>query len=179
MDNDNLSKNNKAILIAVEKGYKVIRGILYNKENKSLKPELHKHKDGYQCFRYKIHCGGGIGDVKITIHRLVAYQKYGDIIFDSKIHVRHKDCNPFNNNEDNILIGSAKDNYADVSQERRLIQYKNRSNRMLRFNQKEMESILEDLKTSSMKELSLKYNVSYSVIWKIKSGKYKFKSLEK
>jgi hypothetical protein len=56
----------------------------------------------------------------IKVHRLVAYQKYGDKIFQSGIQVRHKDGNSLNNFENNILLGTPSENSMDKTSEVRI-----------------------------------------------------------
>lgn len=53
------------------------------------------------------------------MHRLVAYQKYGKEIFKKGIEVRHRDGNPSNNTENNILLGTPSENSMDKTQETR------------------------------------------------------------
>lgn len=53
------------------------------------------------------------------VHRLQAFQKYGDAIFGEGIVVRHLDGNRFNNSSENILIGTARDNIMDMPAETR------------------------------------------------------------
>lgn len=60
------------------------------------------------------------GKVKyIHVHRLVAYQKYGDITFSCDC-VRHLDGNSLNNSFDNIEIGTMSDNSHDIPKEKRV-----------------------------------------------------------
>ncbi len=56
-------------------------------------------------------------DQKILIHRIVAYQKYGESVFESGIMVRHLDGNKGNFRPDNIAIGTARDNHYDNGEE--------------------------------------------------------------
>lgn len=56
----------------------------------------------------------------ITNHRLQAFQKYGNKLFEEGIMVRHKDGNPLNNYWENILIGTQSDNMMDVPEQIRI-----------------------------------------------------------
>lgn len=101
------NKTQRALLHAFKKGYRVVEGDLYyndKKRNASI------DNNGYLFFtvrnelneRYPIH-----------VHRLFAYQKYGNKIFRKGIHVRHLDGDKLNNKDKNLLIGSASDNHMD------------------------------------------------------------------
>ncbi|HYV53746.1 MAG TPA: hypothetical protein VE933_04070 [Chitinophagaceae bacterium] len=103
-----MSKINKAIKFAVEKkGYKVIAGNVFFK-NKEVKKRI--NNSGYYsfCIRDK-----NKERRAIPVHKVVAFQKYGNETFRKEIQVRHLDGNPLNNLDDNILIGSASDNNMD------------------------------------------------------------------
>lgn len=56
--------------------------------------------------------------VKIHVHRLCAYQKFGDEVFKPGIVVRHKDNDRLNNRPSNIFIGTSKENTHDGCQGR-------------------------------------------------------------
>lgn len=51
---------------------------------------------------------------QIYKHRLIAYAKYGDLIFEPGIEVRHLDNNSFNNHPTNIDIGTRSMNMLDL-----------------------------------------------------------------
>jgi len=76
----------------------------------------YKTKDGYVAISCKI-------DGKprsFSAHRLVAYQKYGDQMFDDGIEVRHLDGNPANNSSENIVIGTHSQNMLDIEASNRI-----------------------------------------------------------
>lgn len=52
--------------------------------------------------------------IMVRIHRLQAYQKFEDKIYESGIVVRHLDGNPKNNSWENIAIGTASENMMDI-----------------------------------------------------------------
>lgn len=110
-----LSKRRKALLIAYEKGYRIIDGEIYYR-GKKVKGYLSK-KNEYKTFGVRM-LDGKLG--RVSVHRLVAYQKYGDKIFEPGIEVRHFDSISTNNLEDNILIGTHSQNMMDQSTEVRL-----------------------------------------------------------
>jgi len=57
---------------------------------------------------------------KVAAHRLQAYKKFKDKMFEEGIMVRHMDDNPLNNSWDNIEIGNQSDNMMDMAKEVRL-----------------------------------------------------------
>jgi len=104
-----MSNIDNAILMANQKGYYVDNnGNCFNKKNKTR--ALSKSKTGY--LRFNIRIGDNIHPV--MVHKLQAYQKFDNKVFDSKIVVRHKNGNPFDNSIDNILIGSQSENQMDI-----------------------------------------------------------------
>ena len=57
----------------------------------------------------------------IAFHRMVAYAKYGDRMYDDNMLVRHLDGNPLNNSWDNIAIGTPHDNMMDIDKDLRVL----------------------------------------------------------
>lgn len=114
-----LSKKNLAILEAVKKGYSV------NKEGQAFSSlgqiTLNYDKNGYA--RFSIRYNGDV--VKISVHRLQCYQKYGSKIFEKGIVCRHLDSNPSNNNWDNLAIGTQSENMMDMPKEQRILNASN------------------------------------------------------
>jgi len=125
----------KALLKAYKNGYRVIDGIAYNPNGKQLigTPD----RKGYIVI-------APTKEDKVFIHRLVAYQKYGDIIFDSKVQVRHKDNNRKNNLDSNILIGDQSRNMMDRPKEQRLEISIKAATKKRRFTDEEMILIRKD-----------------------------------
>lgn len=77
-----------------------------------------KSNFGYYYFSIKV----ADRRVKIMAHRLMAYQKYGNNIFEKGIVVRHLDGNSSNNSNENIAIGTYSDNRMDMPIQDRLKQ---------------------------------------------------------
>jgi hypothetical protein len=59
----------------------------------------------------------GRNAVKLLFHRLQAYQKFGDAMFEEGIEVRHLNGNPLDNSFDNIAIGTQSENSMDKKPE--------------------------------------------------------------
>lgn len=97
------------VLVAVERGYRVSKeGVCYNNKGNSVGYDC--KRSGYSFLKLKI----DKKPINVRIHRIQAYQKYGDKLFEQGIVVRHKDRDGFNNSWDNILIGTASENRMDV-----------------------------------------------------------------
>lgn len=65
--------------------------------------------------------------IRVKVHRLVAYQLYGDRIFESGIVVRHLDGNSLNNRDENIAVGTQQDNVSDIPAADLISSYKTRA----------------------------------------------------
>lgn len=103
--------------IAFSKGYRVVDGEVYSPYNNSTKKlYLHSKNKPYVCFCVKV----GKRTRNVLVHRMVAYQKYGDAIYNDGICVRHMDGDGANNLEDNIEIGTHSDNMSDIDPSLRL-----------------------------------------------------------
>lgn len=66
-------------------------------------------QDGYPRFGHLFEDGVRT----VMVHRLVAYQKFGEALFAEGIQVRHLDGNSKNFRESNIAIGTASENMMD------------------------------------------------------------------
>lgn len=75
----------------------------------------------------------------IKSHRLQAYQKYGDRIYEEGIVVRHKDGNSLNNSWDNILIGTHFDNTMDIPKQIRIKRAKIATSYLIKFDAKKIK----------------------------------------
>ena len=89
--------------IAYEKGYRIIDGKIITPSGKIINGSI---KGGYLQFG-GLHTRidkGKYTQSTIKVHRLLAYQIYGDAIYDGIIHVEHIDSNKLNNIESNIRL---------------------------------------------------------------------------
>jgi len=75
----------------------------------------YKHKN-YMQFGLRL----PIGVRYVSVHRLQAFQKYGDSMYAEGIVVRHFNGVSVDNSWDNILIGTQKDNMSDIPEAIRL-----------------------------------------------------------
>lgn len=108
-----MSKKNIAIKLGYDKGYRIVDGEVFYK-NKIVKTYV--NKDNYCWFKIRLLKGP---QINISVHRLLAFQKFGDKMFDSNLQVRHLDSNPLNNKEENIELGTPSQNCMDKDLETR------------------------------------------------------------
>ena len=115
-----LSKNNKNLLVAYSKGYTINKdGFCLNPKGIVLKGGT--NNNGYKYFSIRVNSES----VKVAFHRLQAYQKYGDKLFELEILVRHKNGICIDNSFSNILIGTSSDNAMDIPKKLRVIRASN------------------------------------------------------
>lgn len=126
-------KNEK---LAYEMGYRVIDGIPFSYTGRELKINLN---DGYEVFdiTFGKRSTGDRRNIKIFVHRMVAYQEFGDEIYDYEV-VRHLDENSLNNNKTNLALGSHADNRYDMPASKRMHLSINAATKSRRFTDDEM-----------------------------------------
>lgn len=134
------------IKIASEKGYIVNNnGEVFYKERKR---KLNYKTDTNQYAFFNVRINGK--SKKIYVHRLQAYQKYGDIIFEKDIVVRHLNNNSNDNSYDNIGIGTQQENMLDIPKEKRIERSKYASSFMKKYRHDEVYEFYQ--KTKSYKK---------------------------
>jgi hypothetical protein len=144
-----ISKQQRLIIEANKRGYYINPdGYAFNKQGKKLSLQKTNQNTPYLCIGIRF-------EGKVTrcfVHRLQAFQKYGELIFNEGIVVRHKNGISTDNSIQNILIGSQQDNCLDIPKENRIL---NASHpKYNHFN------IIQDrLKGFSYKDLMQKYNI--------------------
>ncbi len=118
-----MNKQEEIIRLSKDKGYYVDKdGKLFNSSGKELSLSKNNSGQGYLSFNIRVN---GSKPTRSFIHKLQAYQKFGDEIFKEGIVVRHADDISTNNSYDNILIGTHSDNMQDIPSERRILQASN------------------------------------------------------
>lgn len=113
-----ISKRNQAIKTAFGRGYRSQDGKILGSRNKT-PIKLYVNKGGYPNFVCRFCRNGKYIRATVMAHRFVAYQKYGDALFEDNIEVRHLDGNKMNFSDSNIAIGTPSDNHNDMSPEAR------------------------------------------------------------
>lgn len=149
--------------IAWEKGYYVNGlGEAYSKHGVKLSLCLSK---GYYTFTVKVGCKNR----RVNVHRLQAYQKFKDKIYDPNLVVRHLNGNPLDNTFNNIGIGTQSDNAFDRPKEDRI-----KHGRLAAYtNIKYSKDLIDEIKVfynncKSYKKTMEKYNItSKGTLWHI------------
>jgi hypothetical protein len=112
-----LSIANQLLIEAHDRGYHVVAGeVFYKDKNRKLIKQLVKGNIIYYRFSYRSPQGK---QSTIKVHRLVAYQKYGDKLFEPGMEVRHRNGDSMDNSESNILLGTKSENQMDKTKETR------------------------------------------------------------
>jgi len=138
---------------AYNKGYRVIDGVLYDPNKKIINGSI--TPEGYISTKITKH-----GDA-LFVHRFVAYQKYGDIVFKEGMQVRHFDGNSLNNLDDNIKIGNQSQNMMDIPKEVRLKKAIHASSYLRNWTDEEEDNIRQfHNETKSYKKTMEKFGIS-------------------
>lgn len=95
-----IGKESSNLILVFDIGYRVVDGKLLSEKSKEIKAHL-----SMRGYLYAMPTING-KQRRVLIHRMVAYEKYGNEIFHDGIKVRHKNGNPLDNCFDNILIGT-------------------------------------------------------------------------
>ena len=153
---------NKNEEVAYNMGYRVDEsGNLF--DNKNVIKNLNTPKRGYNIFQIN---NANNKKMKVFIHRLVAYQKFGQSIYKEGIVVRHLNGISNDNSYDNIEIGTFSDNMFDIPKEKRIERSK-KSN--VKYKNEELKNILSFYSESkSYKKTMIKFNISSKgTLWHI------------
>lgn len=141
----------KIEIIASKRGYVVSEeGVLYNPKGE----EIGFIEEGYLITKLK---RKNIS-TRLRAHRLQAYQKYGDKIFDKEIVVRHLNGNPLDNSWNNILIGTNKDNQMDIPKQIRVKRSLHATSFVRKYDKEEVKLFYKENK--SYKKTMEKFNIS-------------------
>lgn len=96
----------------------------------------------------------------IKVHRLQAYQKFGQKLYEPDMVVRHQDNNYLNNSWDNILIGTQSQNMMDLSAEERIRKSKIAANKLKKLSDDEVRQLRKDSQQMTYPQL-----IYISTIW--------------
>lgn len=120
--------------LAVAKNYRVTNGIVYGPTG-----PIAPAPDTKGYLRFNVHREGK--PQTCWVHRLVAFQKFGEAIHAPGIDVRHLDGNRQNNHDANIAIGSRSENLRDTPEAERKA-------RAVRMNITKHSNLRQAIKTS-------------------------------
>lgn len=179
--NMELTKTQTRILEAVERGYNM------SEDGKltGIKGDINFKLYGKQKYpTFSTNWGGFMFGV--PVHLFAAYVFYGDKAFEKGIVVRHLNANSLDCSKSNLLLGTPSENEHDkpeyvrkrsakiarASQGKRPLNAKLTDEQVLEI--RKFYSDLDGTKApnGAVKELCVKYNVSRTVLCKIKNGEY-------
>lgn len=157
---ENLSKKNKVVIEAFGAGYDITKDGHLVRKDKTIKSEFNGSINGYLYVSLRLPT---VTRAQVLIHKLQAYKKFGNAMFEYKIVIRHKNGIRTDNSWDNILIGTASDNQMDIPKEVRVSSATTASRKMqnqLR-SYEERYLIYEDIWNKiPYSEIMLKHNIS-------------------
>ena len=146
-------KYNKNEKTAYQKGYRVTKeGVVIGKKKN---PVGWLHTNGYRRFKIRDHEGK---NRNVGVHRLQAYQKYGEKLYQEGYMVRHLDNDCTNNHYDNIDIGTASQHAHDIEAERRKKRAIHASSFIKKHNHEEVKAFHK--KCGSYKKTMEHFNIS-------------------
>jgi hypothetical protein len=108
----------------------------------------------------------------VFVHRLVAYQKYGDRIFDPAMRARHLNGNGLDNRYANIAIGTLSDNWYDIPRVARVARAKRAASKLRKLTQGQAAQLRKEHKAGkTYSELCEKYGLAKSTVSYIMNSK--------
>lgn len=162
-----MSKSTEYILEASRKGYFVaLDGRAIGPTGVVLKLTL-KGNAPYTYCKFNLK-----GLKQVSVHRLQAYQKFGDKLFEPGVVVRHLNGNSLDNSFDNIALGSQSDNMFDIPEEVRLASALTAAKEQRKLSWDEMLQLRKDRDNGdTYKTLCSRYTISKSTVSYIVNNK--------
>jgi len=136
-----MSSNIEGVIVAYNKGYRVVDGKVISPFTGKIRKVVIHERNGYKRARFNVAGRTSYHKFVVNVHQLAAYQKYGSMVFEEGIVVRHLDGNSLNNKDYNIDIGSHSDNAMDKFKKDRTEQAIIASTNIRKFSDIEMEAI--------------------------------------
>lgn len=137
-DKRHMSKSNDATRIAFRKGYRVTEtGTVVNALGRTRVLQI-KNADTDPRHVFNVGIGNG-NRFPVMVHKLQAYQKFGEAMFEPGILVRHLDEDSLNNRPENIALGTPTDNALDRQPEVRRAHAQHAANHNIAYDWKTVE----------------------------------------
>jgi hypothetical protein len=180
---DSISERKQAVKITYEKGYRVVNGNILNPKGKALGGSIKTSRGiSYKAFAFRWPAKLFKRKTSlIPFHFLVAYELFGDKLFEQGIHVRHLNGNSLDNSPENIVLGTPLENSLDRLPLDRKIHALKTSWHNRKFSNERLSQIRIDKEAGmSYNKLSTKYNVNKSTLSFLfnESIYYKYPSLD-
>lgn len=146
-----MTKQEEITRLSKEKGYYVDKkGYVFNKDGKSISLSSNNKGTGYKSFNIRVN---GSNPTRSFVHRLQAFQKFGDVIFKEDMVIRHLNGDSLDNSFENIGIGTLSDNMLDIPKEKRVLNASNPRH--------DHEKIIQDFKNGyTYKEIMEKHGIT-------------------
>jgi len=147
----------KAVIYAKKIGMRVEPdGTVIGARGKPLSPCANKL--GYK--RVSV-CHEEAGRITFGVHSLMAFQKYGDRVFDENVQIRHLNGDSGDNSWDNIALGTPSENQMDKSPEDRVRIARGAAKKKRRYSNSEIKAMrLGKKKGESLRVLAARYGTS-------------------
>lgn len=151
---------------AYDLGYRVtVDGLVVAPSGRVLQPFFKNSQRDYPAFSGYRKLG------KIKVHRLVAYQKWGEDIYRHGVEVRHLDGDITNFSVDNLALGTHQQNALDIPKERRLDRAQKAGNAVRKYDAEKRQEIRRFyVSTRSYKHTMARFGISSSVVQYIVNG---------
>jgi len=160
-----MSKSTEVVKLAVAKGYRVtstgrVRGPRGRRKLKAT-------DRGHLTFTVR----NGAEVFPVLVHKLAAYQKFGEDALVEGVEVRHKNNVPGDNRQSNLLLGSKSDNVLDQLESVRLRRAAHAARKQRKLTDAQVRRLRTDREKGALYvELCEKYGISKSTVSYIVSG---------
>jgi hypothetical protein len=154
------SNRANAVRVAFEKGYRVnADGSVSGKRTEKLTLDTSRR---YPMFAIRI---DGVR-MAVPVHKLAAYQKFGEDALRPGVMVRHLDDDQMNNRPENLALGGAVDNAQDVPKRERIRRAKHAASFKKVLTPQQERDLRNDHKYLGLgyRELMVKYRVSRGTV---------------
>jgi len=163
-----MSTKTDAVIMAYNQGYRVSAdGLEVISPYSGLPLKLQLNNKGYLEFKIQEKYR-----VSVRVHRLQAYQKYGDKLLIDGVLVRHLNGDSKDNNVNNIALGTYSDNAFDKSELNRTEHALKGSRSQRKLSWEQMEQLRQDRTDgATYKVLCERYEVAKSTVSYIVNNK--------
>lgn len=168
-----MTKARRALIYATERGYRVTDdGRVIAPSGKERK--LGKGTNGRYCFNIRYPFGEKKRETAtVYVHRLAAYQTFGQRLFRDDLEVCHLDNNHLNNAKANLILGTKSTNMSHRTPEtvKRVLKSAAQGKRAL--SDEQVAALREERRQgATYKALMAKYGIARSTLWGILKGKW-------
>jgi hypothetical protein len=153
------------MLSAMDRGLRLEKdGTAFGSSGRQISGSLQKTgrmRQGYLYATIKI--AGTRSTTHAHFHRVQAYQKFGDKLFEKGVQVRHLNGNSLDNSWDNVALGTHQDNSMDRPKEERVRSGRIAAKAQRKLSEEEVQELRQDREEGyTYKELKEKYGIRSS-----------------